>query len=338
MYGRSSTALRVAVLLTLSVAACNDAPLAPRRKPPQGVPRAANRAGVQVFSGPSADSVVRAFDAVWARNSHPNYQQLRHAWRKANGIPDNIGDPGVFPFPWIRPNAAVTEGDGSVKPPPKILSHFEALHFGHVDQSMNVPDGIEAEVTFIGDQAEIEAGSVTITGNDGSTYQGNGKIAQGPGQLINCTDALSGTCDNRRRLSGVMVVPSAPTCDASGFGTVNYFAMNVSTPLGVNLGSVSSGTDGTQSTTSASGLVSSSASPCSSGVDGGQQSADSTQTAPTGPIGAPSGPAPPPTGPNVPYAPPPPTSGGTTTTFHCEQVKVYYFGMLFETTIVCYPN
>jgi hypothetical protein len=291
--------------------------------------------GVRVFAGRLADSVVHAFDAVWARGSHPDYREARRSWRKANGISDSVGDPGFTPVQF-RPNAVLTDDEGSLRPPPQILAHYEALHFGYVDQNMNVPDGVEAEVTFVGDQADISASSITITKKDGSTFSSSGEIAQGPGLIISCTDVLFGSCDNRRRLNGVMLLSGAPTCDASGSGTVSYYASNSNSTLSGPVGIVSSGTSGDNATSIAmTGAVSSAASPCPAG---GQQSTDSTSSSsPTGPVGVPSGPAPPPMGPNVPYYPP--SGGGTTSTyFHCEQGDFYVNGSLFETTIVCYPS
>ncbi|HEY2378416.1 MAG TPA: hypothetical protein VGH98_20725 [Gemmatimonadaceae bacterium] len=344
MHERSSTAFRAAVLLTLAVAACNDAPLAPRGRTPQPKSEASLRQGnTQTFSGRQADSVMRVFDVAWAR-SHPEYQNARRAWRKANGIPDSAGDPRLTPIP-ITPNALLAgDESGTYRSPPKIISHYEALHFGQVDKSSNVPDGIEAEAVFVGDQAEISVQSVTITGKDGSTYSSSGEMAQGPGQLINCTDAVLGTCDNRRRLNGVMALNGAPTCSASGSATVGYYVSNVNLPVSIGLGPVSTGSSGNnESSVAANAQVTSQASPCSSGDDGGQQPTDSTNaTPPTGPVGVPSGPPPPPTGPNAPYYPPvsyPPTTGGTgTVSFHCEQGDIYYYGALFETRITCYPD
>jgi len=332
MYERSSTAFRAAVLLPIFAAACNDSPLAPRHDPSQPVGTTSSQPGVRVFAGRLADSVVHAFDAVWARGSHPDSREARRAWRKANGISDSVGDPGFTPVQ-LRPNALLTDGDGSLRPPPQLLAHYEALHFGYFDQSTNVPDGIEAEATFIADQADISASSITITKKDGSTYTFGGEIARGSGVIINCTDVLFGTCDNRRRLNGVVILSGAPTCDASGSGTVSYYVSNLNSTLSGPIGIVSSGTSGDYATSIAvSRAVSSTSSPCPTS---GQQGTDSTSA--TGPVGVPSGPPLQPTGPNVPYYPP--SGGGTTSTyFHCEQGDFYVNGSLFETTIVCYPS
>jgi hypothetical protein len=334
MYERSSTAFRAAVLLTIFAAACNDSPLAPPHEPSQPGGMTPSQPGVRVFAGWLADSVVHAFDAVWASGSHPDYREARHEWRKANGISDSVGDRGFTPVP-VMPNAFLTDDEGSLRPPPQILSHYEALHFGQVDRYVNVPDGVEGDVTFIGDQADISASSITITKKDGSTFPYSGEITRGPGVIISCADVLFGSCDNRRRLNGVMILSRAPTCDASGSGTVSYYVANLNSPLSGTVGTVSSGSSGNNPTSiAAAGVVSSTASPCPAG---GQQSSDSTSASPTGPVGVPSGPPPPPTGPNAPYYPP--TSGGTTSTyFHCEQGDFYVNGSLFETTIVCYPS
>jgi hypothetical protein len=293
--------------------------------------------GVRVFAGRLADSVVHAFDAAWARGSHPDYREARRAWRKANGISDSVGDPGFTPVP-VRPNALLTADNGSLRPPPQILAHYEALHFGYAGQNTSVPDGVEAEVTFIGDQADISASSITITKKDGSTFPSSGEIAQGPGLIISCADVLFGSCDNRRRLNGVMILYGAPTCDASGSGTISYYVSNLTSPFSGTVGVVSSGSSGNNPTSiAAAGVVSSTASPCPANDNGGQQSNDSTTASPSGPVGVPSGPPPPPTGPNAPSYPA--SGGGTTVTyFHCDRGYVYQNGSLFETTIVCYPS
>ena len=334
MYERSSTAFRGAVLLTILATACNDSPLAPRDRLSRSAPSAGSQAGIQVFAGRQADSVVHAFDAIWARSNHPDYRQARLAWHRANGIPDSIGAPAFTPQP-LPPNVDLLSGDdGSWKPLPQIFSHYEAFHFGQRDQYTSVPDGIEAEVTFIGDQADISVSSITVTKRDGTSNQASGEVAQGAGVLINCADVLYGNCDNRRRLNGVMTVSAAATCDASASGAVSYSVSNVSTPLSAYS---TSSSGGNTASASAIAAISGTASPCTTG-DGGPETTDSTRTAPTGPAGVPSAPPPSPTGP---YAPSyPPTSGGTTTStyFHCEQGDIYQNGSLFETKITCYPS
>ena len=335
MHERSSPALRTAVLSTILLAACTDAPLAPKRGPSQSAHDTNSPTDVQVFVGKRADSVAHVFDAVWARRSRPDYREARHAWRKSNGFPDSIGDPGITAVPFV-PNALLTTGDdGTLQPPPppppQIISHFEALHFGYGTGYLSVPDGIEANVTFIGDQAEISAVNVTITSTSGSSFSLNGNIAQGPGPLISCTDVVLGSCDNRRLLNAVAVLPSAPTCNASGSGSVGYYVSNLNSSLSI------SGSSGTQASVTASGSVSASASPCPVAADSsGQQTSDSTTTTPSG---SPSGPPPPPSGPNVPTAPPPPVPVvGSTVSFHCERGDIYVNGTLFETKITCYPD
>ena len=329
MSERSSPVYRAAVLLTIVAAACNDSPMAPPNRSSLSTP---SGAGVRVFAGRSADSVIRVFDAVWARGSRVDYRESRRAWRKANGIPDSVGDPRFTPVPFA-PNALLTDGDdGSWLPPPQILAHYEAFHFGQRDQLTNVPDAVEGDVTFVGDQANVSV-ALMVTKNDGATSTYATRIAQGTGTLLGCTDVGFGNCANRRRLNGAITLGDAPTCAASASGTVSYYVSNVGAILS---GSVGSGGNNTASA-SASGSVSGTASACSSGDNGGQQTSDSTSTTPSGPVGVPSAPPPPPSGPNAPTSPP--TSGGSTvTTFHCDRNDVYVNGTLFDTTITCYPS
>jgi hypothetical protein len=342
----SSTAVRAAVLLTALTGACNDAPLAPHDRSPNIPPASLAQSGrIQVFSDARADSVMNELEAGWARHGHPEYRRARLAWRRANGVPDSIGDYRLPDPAVMRPNAELMEGDGTgLRPPPQILSHYEALHFGHVDKYMNVPSGIEAEITFIGDQGEIQVGSATITGNNGSTYPATGRVAVGPGQLINCADALFGNCENRRHLGGVMILDGAPTCDAKGSGTVNYYVANINPPISVALGPVSTGSAGNlQDNVAANAYISNTAPPCAAGEDDGGQHTDSTDAAPvTGGNGG-SGPPPVYDGPGVPPLPPsypPPRIDGAPEDFWCERVDTYvYVGgvrTLFETAYECY--
>ena len=333
MSERSFPVCQAAALVTILAAACNDSPLAPRNEnSPSPTPI---QAGVRVFAGRSADSVIRAFDAVWARGNQFDYRETRRAWRKANGIPDSVGDPRFTPVPFT-PNALLTDGnDGSWMTPPQILAHSEAFHFGEHDQRTNAPDAIEGELTFVGDQANVSA-TITVTKNDGASSTYATRIAQGPGTFVGCTDVGFGNCANRRWLNGAMTLTGAPTCAASASGTVSYYVSNVNATVS---GAAGSGGNNTASA-SASGGVSGTASACSSEDDGGQQTADSTSatpTAPSGPVGVPSAPPPPPSGPNAPSSPP--IGGGTTiTTFHCDRNDVYVNGTLFDTTITCYPS
>jgi hypothetical protein len=345
MQTRFSTAVRAAVLLTALVAGCNDAPLAPRQRSAALTVNTAAGGRLQTFSGARADSVMNVLEAGWTRNGHPEYRQARLAWRKANGVPDRIhvatpDDRVVITMP-----NAYLYGEETLRPPPQILAHFEALHFGHQDKYMNVPDGVEAEVTFIGDQADITVTSLAITGTNGSPYSQSGRIAMGPGQIMSCTDVSFGACDNQRHLNGVMVLSDAPTCDAQGSGTVNYYVTNITPPI--SFGPISTGSGGGDQSASAVASVSSSAGPCSS--DGGQPphdpSTDTTSTAPTTPPpGSPAGPPPGYDGPGVPLPPsyPPPRIDGGTEDFWCEQVDIYvYVGglrTLFGTEIYCYRS
>jgi hypothetical protein len=347
MQSRFSTAFRAAVLLSALVAGCNDAPFAPRQRSAAPTAATAGADQVQAFSGAQADSVMNVLEAGWTRNGHAEYRQARLAWRKTNGVPDSVHVPGLEdPIVITLPNAYLY-GEETMRPPPQILSHFEALHFGYSDQYTSVPDGVEAEVTFVGDQADITVASGTITRNSGSTYSLSGRIAMGPGQIIGCTDGVFGACDNRRHLNGVLVLPAAPTCDARGNGTVSYYVTNITPPISVSYDPTSFGSAGNgDQSASAAAVVSSSAGPCPS--DSGQPkqspSSDSTSNAPAPPPpGSPAGPPPGYDGPGVPPLPPsyPPSGvGGGTADFWCERVDVYgYVGgvrTLFTTEIHCY--
>jgi hypothetical protein len=343
MQTRFSTAVRAAVLLSALVAGCNDAPLAPRQRSLAPTVASSDGSHIQAFSGATADSVMNVLEAGWARNGHPEYRQARLAWRKTNGVRDVPGpqDPVV-----ITPPNAYVYGEETMRPPPQILSHFEALHFGYHDSYMNVPDGIEAEVTFVGDQADITVASGTITGNNGSTYPLSGRIAMGSGQLISCTDAVFGACDNRRHLNGVAVLSSAPTCDAKGNGTVNYYVTNINPPITVSYDPTSIGSAGNgDQSASAVASVSSSAGACTSDNDG-HPATDSTSNAPAPPPpGSPAGPPPTYDGPGIPPLPPsypPPQIAGGTEDFWCERVDVYqYIGgvrTLLTSEIYCYRS
>jgi hypothetical protein len=350
MQTRFSTAVRAAVLLMALVAGCSDAPLAPRQRASAPTVTTGSGSRVQAFSGAQADSVMNVLEAGWTRNGHPEYRQARLAWRKTNGVPDSIHVPGPQdPVVITLPNAYLY-GEETMRPPPQILSHFEALHFGHHDSYVSVPDGIEGEVTFIGDQAQITATSVTITGNNGSSYAATGgSIAIGSGQIINCGDVVFGSCDSQRHLAGVMVLNDAPTCDAKGNGTVNYYVNNISPPISISYSPISIGGAGNNNqSASAVAFVSSGAGACPS--DDAQPkpgpSTDTTSKVPTTPPpGAPAGPPPVYDGPGVPPLPPsypPPRTAGGMEGFWCEQVDVYVFigGLrtLFASEIYCYRS
>lgn len=322
MNERSPTAYRAAVLLTILAAACNDGPLAPRHEPSSAARTTPSEAGVQVFSGRVADSVVHAFDAVWARGSYADHREARRAWRRANGIPDSVGDPGLTPIA-IVPNALLGIDDGSYRPPPQVLSHYESLYFGHTDLYTNVPDGVEAAATFVGDQAEIAIPSLTITKKDGSSSSFHGTITKGTGAITNCADVTLGNCSNQRLLNGVMTLGSAPTCDASGSGSVSYSVSNLTSTTGITSGAGS----GTASA-SATGSLSGTSAPCPP-----PQTSDPTTTQPSD-----GGTPPPPPPPIPPYDPAPPLGGGTGIYFNCEQADLYQNGVLIESILTCYPD
>jgi len=340
MQKKFTTAFRVAVLLS-GLAGCTDAPVAPRqqsRGPEQNDP--VSFAHADAFSGARADSVLRALDAGW---DHGEARQRRIAWRRAHGVPDSIGDPGL-PKPIVmQPDRLLVTDGGSPRPASQIIAHYEALHFGHVDQYMNVPDGVEAEVTFIGDQAEIVLGSLTITGDNGSQYQKNGRIAMGPGQLTSCTDILLSSCDFRRHLNGALILSGAPVCDANGSGSVSYYITNLNVPLG------SSGADGPVSANAPIGTAAprcpiadtTKAAPTTNPSD----TTSDTPTVPEAPGGSPAGPPPIYDGPGAPPLPPsypPPRTDGAPEDFWCQTTNTYVWingvKTLFTTVIDCHRS
>ena len=237
------------------------------------------------------------------------------------------------------PNAILTT-DGATLP--QILSHYEKFTFGTHDQYNTLPSSAQGEMTFIGDQGEIDLASLTVTPNTGTPFVSSGRIAIGAGDVVNCSDVVYGTC-NQHHLSGVIPLSGAPNCNARASGTVSYWAAVAKTAFGFSWTTTSPSTAGTSATSvSVSAPVSATAAQCSTGNNtGGQSSTDSTTTTPgTGTVAPP----PPPTGPNVPTAPPPPespqpaTGGGYT----CQQTDLYevYGGnrTLILTTIDCYRD
>ena len=244
-----SAMLRGAVLVGLFVGACRDAPLEPRtpNRQPLGIPTL-QQAKVQVFSGVRADSVLDVLDKSWAKAGHPEYRQRRREWRRHNGI--GKGDGSRLP-PMSRETVPITgtvDGTEQFESPPRIMSHYEALHFGYLGRSLNIPDGVEAEMVFVGDQGQIGLASLTITRKSGGTpYTTSGQIVLGPGDLVGCADTFLAECANTRRLGGVALLPDAPRCDATGAGAVNYTAMNIKASVSVGTGFTSVATGGTTS-------------------------------------------------------------------------------------------
>jgi hypothetical protein len=222
-----SSALPAAVLITLFAGACQDAPVGPRAAP-NAPASAVAHPRVEAFSGARADSVMNVMEATWSKLGHPEYAQARLSWRKRNGIV--AGDSSARARSSTKPNAVLDEGSTEITgsesgPALGIIDHYEALHFGWHDAYSNVATGVEAEITFKGDGAQINLNSLDIRRNSGGAdYITSGTIATGPGQIVNCADVLVGQCDNRRHLNGVRVFYDAPWCDASGNGTVNYWA------------------------------------------------------------------------------------------------------------------
>jgi hypothetical protein len=341
-----SMAFRAAILLSGLAAGCSDTPVGPRERshaPVQGA--LGSLLHTESFSGARADSVLRLLDAGW--HDHGDARQNRLSWRRAHGVPDSVGDPGLPKPIVLQPIADLVIGDGgSLRPPPQVISHYEALHFGHVDPYTNAPDAVEAELTFIGDQAEIVLGNLTITGKNGSQYPANGRIAMGPGQIINCADILFGSCDLKRHLNGLLTVYGAPLCDANGNGSVSYYVTNLNQTMGVF------GPIGGDGSVSANAPIGTSAPPCPSADDTNSDPrkpspGDSTTSTPNVPSvpGSPSGPPPVYDGPGIPPLPPSypaPRPAGGTEDFWCQTTNTYqYVGgvrTLFTTVIDCYHS
>ena len=218
---------------------CHDSPMQPNAGMPtsstdgRGVP-----SPNQTLSGRAADSVMSILESYWAGNGHPEYRDARLAWRKANGIDERIRKLPGSDIAGMA-NAELVGGTESTKPRPEILSHYESLYFGLNDGGIQLPSGVNAELAFVGDVGDIELSGLTITRKDGSQYYSGGRITSGAGELVDCGDVFHSTC-SRRWLEGAMLLTAAPTCDATGNGSVNYYANNASTsPGGSVLGAVS---------------------------------------------------------------------------------------------------
>ncbi|HZI41236.1 MAG TPA: hypothetical protein VFD67_06015 [Gemmatimonadaceae bacterium] len=339
MQTKLSTAFRAAVLGSALVAACNDTPVGPRERAP--VQGALGLTHTESFSGASADSVLRLLDAGW--HDHGAARQARLSWRRAQGVPDSVGDPGLPKPILFQPTADLLgEAGTGVRPAPQVISHYEALHFGRADQYMNVPDGVEAEVTFFGDQADIELANLTIASSSGAQFPASGRIAFGAGQLTYCTDILFGNCDYKHHLNGVITVSSAPVCDARGNGSVSYYVTNLNQSVG--FGTTSDGSVSANAPISATAPTCPSADSINSGpTKPGSDSTTQNPTDPSLPTGSPSGPPPAPEGPGIPPLPPsyPPPSTGGTAEFWCQTTRIYTYvdgvRTLFVTVIDCYP-
>lgn len=337
MHSLHTRALRGAIVLTVVATACQDAPFEPhasRSAPSAIAPVTAVR--VRAFSGRAGDSVMNVLEAAWARHGRPEYGQARLAWRARNGVPAQIGDSFAAP-PVLVPNAVlVASTDVVTKPAPKVITHYEAMRFGYSNAYGNVPSGVEGEMTFIGDNGDINAG-LTVTAKSGATYTVAGKIATGPGNLVNCTDLSSTDCENRRHLSGVLTM-AVPNCDASGGGSVSYTAANVSS----SVSGVSFGTTGSADASFVSvAQVSSTAGLCilDTGDQGGLPGTDD----PPPPTGNPAQPDPDPTPwASDPYEPQPPALGAPPVVFWCYSVTanqiVGDMHLLLYTVDYCVPG
>ena len=235
----------------------------------------------------------------------------------------------------LAPNAILTS-DGSTTMP-QILSHYEKFSFGWHTASSSVPSAVNAEMTFIGDDGEIDLANVTVTPDGGGApFSASAQMALGPGQIVNCADVTLGGCNNHH-LSGVAPLSGAPDCNARASGTIAYWAAVVRSSLGFSWGPISTYTGSGLTTFSTSAPFSATAPTCTTqqSTSGGS---DSTGTSGTGTVGPP----PAPTGPNVPVAPPPPASAPTGGGFVCQQTDLYQLIgtnlTLLSTTIDCYPE
>jgi hypothetical protein len=343
-----SSAFPAAVLIMLLASACQDAPLGPHT-PSSGPLRVAPIQGVRVqtFSGRRADSVMDALEMAWGQLGHPEFGRSRHQWRQQNGVPSRIGDAQSRQLVPTLPNAATLdeEGNSYERPAPKIISHYEVIHFGQVDQYVNVPAGIEAEMTFIGDAGDIQVGSMAISRGGGDMpYPVTGRIVAGPGELVNCQDVILGDCQNRRHLAGVMILYGVPQCDAKANGNVTYYVNNLNMPIGISFAPTpfSISTPGNmEGGVSANAEINSTAAPCSSGDDGGDHS-QPTDTVPT--VYTPGTgvePLPRPTGWGVPTFPPPGTPSAPPEDFWCERVDLFLVGVtrtLLDSSYECYRS
>ena len=322
-----SLALPAAICVAIA-GACHDAPLAPK---PQARDRAIapqTQLRVATFSGQAADSVLELLEPAWSKHDSSRPTASRLAWRRRNHVPPRILG-GLTPSP-------ILTSDGSTQAP-QILSYYEKLYFGSHTPSSSIPSGINAEMTFIGDQGEIDLASVIISPDGGAApYATSGKIVQGPGETVNCTDITLGGCTNRH-LAGVMTFAGAPDCNAHASGTVAYYAAFTSSLLGFSGGSLS--TSGLP-TASSSAPFSATAPACTTQTSTGGTTSDTSSTSGTGTVGPP----PAPTGPGVPTAPPPPESptSGAGGGFYCQETDLYsvYGGSrtLIMTVIDCYSD
>ena len=339
----TSPALRGATLAALLAGACRDAPLEPRpsARLPLGAGPQSSR--VQTFSGARADSVLEVLEAAWAAHGHPEYGQARHEWRQRNGVEGQSKSPRTPP---AHDETPIIGNDGALRPPPRIISHNEALRFGWLNRDGGVPNSVEAEMVFIGDAGQITLNSLTITRSaGGAPYTGAGVIAVGPGEIVNCADALFGDCDNRRHLGGVILFPDAPRCDASGTGSVTFFATNLKAGLSVGAYGVSVSLGGVPDGASVSqgyGL-NQRAAPCTTDGDDHNDpqspTSDSTNSgSPTGAGGVPTNPLDPPaTWPTPPSSDPHPAPY---VDLWCQETDSYLvingYPFLVDSVINCY--
>jgi hypothetical protein len=335
-----STALRGAIIIPLFAAACGETAVEPRSAPVVPRREASSILVTRSFSGRAADSVLNVLGAAWAKRGRTHEHDAILAWRKRNGVPDSVRDSAVAP-PQIMPNVNLdVVASGVERPQPQVLSHTEQLHWGLNDLLSTALASIEAEMTFIGDHGEIRLSNLKVTATrTGATYTTSGLIASGAGDLIGCSDAVFGSCSNRRNLRGVMTLAGAPYCDATSSGNISYIAsyVTVSTTPGLFGSPSSTSTGDTQSPT-----------PLSAGIQGSAPACDTQQPPPSAqqPQGdGPTDPAggPPEASPPAPWTPPDGPSGPPPSVrWYCGTVT-YYQTTEGDTRLlgeidVCYPD
>jgi hypothetical protein len=331
MFRIRSTALPAAVFLTLTMGACQDAFVAPRAPslPSGGDAPKALPPGVRTFSGRTADSVMRQLLGAWARIGHPEYLADYQARREKSLAALLTGKaPGGV-------NREFVDGDDPYaepyKDPPTIISHIEQIYFGHDGDGINTPTGVNAKLTFVGDQARIDLSSVTISGKGNSVSASGVPLASGGGAITNCNDiGYDRYCQSQKTLDGVVLLATAATCDATGQASLNYTSFNVSSTASNMYGG------GTiQGMAVASATTNAVSPPCDTQTkDDGNQTGDTgggggagggdTWPQPTGPIAIPE-----PWYPNVP---------GPAVDFHCETNEWWSGGRLDLTRTSCYGD
>jgi hypothetical protein len=261
-------ALPGALIVMILASACQDAPLAPRA-PATRADQPRDGLRQMVFSGRSSDSLVEHVMLQWARRGHPEYGRAIDAWRRRELGTTRPGLLPAAPDPGAAPSRLITGDAETIKAPPNVLTHREALHFGWSGGGSSIPTIVEGEMTFVGDVGRITLTALTITSKTGVSYVNGGDLAQGPGQLINCADVTLSSCSSSRRLAGSVSLGTVPNCDASAYGSLQYTAQNVQATYAtstVPTYPVNTGGDNTD-TFSASAALQATANPCPVNTD-----------------------------------------------------------------------